>query len=194
MTGNSKPQESTEVGQDMSSNRLLQRVALPRWIIYFQAALLGIVATTFFIFGLMVGSLTSRTDANASERFDCRVAGQVEYRQNGELRPDEGAVVFLLPKSEKPDERAAAYPVSPEGFEPLDNPGIEILHQLGGAVVRTDEQGKFDVLIDGNAGRGIGYHFLVVSRHQTRAESESLSKQQVAAIGTFLHARRKTRQ
>jgi hypothetical protein len=147
--------------------------------------LLGIIATTFFIFGLMVGSLTSGVDVNAEARFDCRVSGIVEYRDDGELLPDAGAVVFLLPKKEKPDERAAASPVSPEGFRALDNPGIEILHQLGGAVVRADENGKFDVLIDGNAGLGVEYHFLIVSRHQARDESEPLSKQQVAAIGTF---------
>lgn len=171
--------------QSNSDNPFRQTVAIPRWIIYFQAALLGIIATTFFIFGLMVGSLTSGVDANADARFDSHVSGVVQYWEDGNLIPDEGAVVFLLPKKAKPDERAAASPVSPEGFRALDNPGIEILHQLGGAVVRTDENGKFDVLIDGNAGLGVDYHFLVVSRHQSRDESEQLSKQQVAAIGTF---------
>ena len=180
--------ESRIVAEDQPSNSknpFRQMVTIPRWIIYFQAALLGIIATTFFIFGLMVGSLTSGVDANAEARFDCRVSGIVEYRDEGELLPDAGAVVFLLRKKEKPAERAAASPVSPEGFRALDNPGIEILHQLGGAVVRADENGKFDVLIDGNAGLGVEYHFLVVSRHQSRDESEPLSKQQVAAIGTF---------
>ena len=183
--GNSEREPNAEDQRSNSVTSILQTVEIPRWIVYFQAALLGIIATTFFIFGLMVGSLTSGVDVNAESRFDVRVSGTVEYRTDGKLLPDEGAVIFLLPKQEKPDERAAARPVSPAGFRALDNPGIEIVHQLGGAIVRADENGKFNVLIDGNAGLGIDYHLLVVSRNCSRDEAELLTKQQVAAIGTF---------
>ena len=68
-------------------------VTVPRWAIYCQAALLGIIATTFFVFGMMVGSLTSNsTEVNAT--FDCRVVGSVAYRIDGDLKADDGAVIL----------------------------------------------------------------------------------------------------
>ena len=159
-------------------------IELPRWIVYCQAALLGVIAATFFIFGLMVGSLTTGQAPPDIAKVDCQVAGKVEYRDGAEIRPDEGAVIFLLPKNERPVERAAASSVNPDGFQALDNPGIEILHHLGGAVVRADENGEFDVVVDGNT-NGIDYYFLVVSRHKRNEETSPLTKLQVAAIGTY---------
>lgn len=148
--------------------------------------MLGIVATTFFIFGLMVGSLTSSGNPSASETFDCRVSGVVEYEDaNGDPLPDEGAVVFLFPAEGKPQERAAASSVSPDSFQALDNPGIEIVHRLGGAIVRADENGEFEVVVDGTPGSGKDYYLLVVSRNQAAGNAKPLSKKQVAVIGTF---------
>lgn len=172
-------------GRPAPTVRTAQLISVPRWLVYFQAGLLGVVATTFFVFGLMVGSLTSGSERPNDAKVDCRVSGRVTYRERGETKPDEGAVVFLLPKNRKPDERMDASSVSPAAFQALDNPGIEKLHQLGGAVVRADENGMFEVIIDGNESDGIDYHVLVVSRNQAGTETEQLSKPQVAAIGTF---------
>ena len=80
-------------------------IEVPRWAVYSQAALLGLIATTFFIFGMMVGNLTSNSSAEINQTFDCRVVGSVAYRVDGDLRADEGAVVMLLPQDRKPDVR-----------------------------------------------------------------------------------------
>lgn len=162
-----------------------ESVSLPRWVIYLQATLLGVVATTCFFFGMMVGSLTApRADA-VDATFDCRVAGTVLYRDNGDLRVDEGAVVFLLPKRGKPPERSPAKTVNPDFFQPLDNNSIDNIAALGGAVVRVNESGKFDVTIDASYETGIDYYLLVVSKNVRGVDTEPMTKEQSAMIGTF---------
>lgn len=160
-------------------------ISVPRWAVYCQAALLGLIATTFFIFGMMVGNLTSGKGSEVNQVFDCRVLGSVAYRNEGDLRADEGAVVFLLPKEKKPDERSPGNLVSPESFVALDNSAIDRIHELGGAVVRVDEYGNFDVLIDASYGNGLEYNVLIVSKNVRGVDTAPMTKEQVAAIGTF---------
>ncbi len=58
-------------------------ISVPRWVVYFQGALLGIVAATFFIFGLMVGSITSETSVKPLVK-SCQVNGEVTYSTGGQ--------------------------------------------------------------------------------------------------------------
>jgi hypothetical protein len=160
-------------------------IVLPRWIVYFQAALLGVIATTFFIFGLMVGSLTSGTEPDELAQFDCQISGVVEFQTAEGRRPDEGAVVMLLPKNGKPEMRAQGALVSPAGFQALDNLGIENVTKLGGAVVRADRNGEFNVEVSATGGKGIDYFLLVVSRNVANESGLELSKQERAGIGNF---------
>lgn len=172
------------VGEEAAENQWTERVSVPRWVVYFQAGLLGVVATTFFVFGLMVGNLTSgSTEVNAS--FDCRVVGSVAFRSRGDLRADEGAVVFLLPKDKQPDERSPGRLVNPETFKALDNSAIDRIHELGGAVVRADENGQFDVVVDASYGNGIEYYLLIVSKNRRGVETTPMTNEQVGAIGSF---------
>lgn len=159
-------------------------LTIPRYVVYFQVALLGITATTFFIFGVMVGSLTSRNRNETIPIFDCSVTGRVQFQSSGESFPDVGAVVFLLPKDRRPEERGAGNLVAPDSFQALNNPGIDILNQLGGSVVRADADGRFKVTIDASHD-GIGYFVLVVSKNVRRPNQNDMTKQQVAVIGTF---------
>ncbi len=156
-------------------------ISLPRWIVYFQGAMLGVVAATFFVFGLMVGNLTSGAGSMAEQKINCRVSGQVTYSRGDKNVPDINGVVLLLPVDKSPDQRADSAPVHPDSFEPLDNPAIDSVTFLGGAIVRVNEQGSFDVTIDGPQ----EYYLLIVSAHKDRDESKEFTKQQKAAIGTF---------
>jgi hypothetical protein len=165
-------------------SEMASAILIPRWVVYFQAALLGIVATTFFVFGLMVGCLTNNQGVAKLKTVPIEVTGTVQFDVGDGYLPDVGAVVFFLPKASRPDERAAGNLVSPDGFQPLNNPGIEMVNRLGGAVVRTDGAGKFNVTVDGNRS-GVDYFILVVSRNKVGEESKPMTKQQVAVIGTF---------
>lgn len=156
-------------------------VSVPRWIIYFQGALLGVVATTFFIFGLMVGNFTSGGPTKGEPELDCRVSGMISFRDEKQSKPDSGAVVLLLPQANRPNERVAPRSISPKTFQPLDNPAIDLVHQHGGAVVRADQQGRFEVVVDGPA----DYFLVVVSRHKQVEVGETLTKKERAIISTF---------
>lgn len=188
-TGRSGSTESSPSStSDATPNSLdesTKLISIPRWVVYFQAALLGIIATTFFIFGMMVGNLTSSSSREVNPNFDCRVVGSVAFRENGDLQADEGAVVFLLPKNEKPDERFPGESVNPGSFKALDNSAIDRIHELGGAVVRADQNGQFDVMIDANIAGGIEYYLIIVSNNVRGEDTEPMTKEQVAAVGTY---------
>lgn len=155
-------------------------VQVPRWIVYFQAALLGLVATTFFIFGIMVGSLTSKPGPTIDSRQDIRVTGSVYIMRQGERVPDAGSVVFLLPETPAEISRQHPETVRPDSFEPLENPTIDWIRHIGGAVIRTNVNGKFEVY-----GRPGKYNLLVISKVARRSESTKLPKPLVAIISQY---------
>lgn len=160
-------------------------IEVPRWAVYFQAALLGLIATTFFIFGLMVGNLTSSSDAETNAKFECRVFGSVAYRVDGDLRADDGAVIMLLPHDKKPEVRSPGELVNPDSFKALENDAIARIQSLGGAVVRADENGQFDVVIDAKQGNGLEYYLLIVSKNQRGVDIKEMTKEEFASIGTY---------
>lgn len=159
-----------------------------RKLIYGQAALLGVSAATFFMLGLMVGNLTSTSGevANSNPSFvgyveDCRVSGLVTFQKNGNEFPDKGAVVLLFPRSSSPPTPQTPGLVMPKTFVALDNPTIEAIHTAGGAVVRADSDGKFEVLVD----QGREYRLLVVSKNRTPQGSTLTEPQQLLLESWF---------
>lgn len=174
-----------EAGQSEGTRSWKQTIPIARWVVYCQAALLGLIAFAFFMFGMLVGSFTSGSGGHVNATFDCRVLGSVAYRDQGDLLADEGAVIFLLPCDRQPRERSPGGLVNPETFKVLDNPAIDSIHELGGAVVRADENGQFDVLIDASYGDGVGYNLLIVSKNARGIETEAMTKEQIAGISTF---------
>ena len=127
-------------------------VVLPRWTVHLQAALLAVVAATFFLLGTMFGaaSNTGRTvdpDHIAdNSSFDCRISGAVALPSSNRTTP----VVFILPMDQFPDQPLPARVVTPEHFLPLDNQTIAAVHDLGGAITRVDEGGNFYAIVDGD--------------------------------------------
>jgi hypothetical protein len=130
-------------------------VTLPRWTVHFQALLLGVVATTFFLFGMLVGSSSSITSLPAEGlelSYDCRVSGKLVAQTNGREHPAFGGVVFALPRDRSPKSPLPSTGITPKEFQPLDNQTIAAIHDLGGAVSRVDEDGQFDLIVDGGRG------------------------------------------
>ncbi len=131
-------------------------VTLPRWTVHFQALLLGVVATTFFLFGMLVGSLSSggpsRNDQTIEIAFDCRVSGKLVANTNGGENPAVGGIAFALPRDRFPQSPLLSAGVTPKDFQPLDNQTIAAIHDLGGAVARVDDSGRFDLIVDGGRG------------------------------------------
>lgn len=159
----------------------IDSITLPRWIVYFQGALLGVVAATFFVFGMMVGNLTSGANSTAEQKQNVHVSGEVVYMRSGREVSDVNAVVMFLPANKKPNERSNAKAVHPDSFEPLNNIGIDRVSDMGGSIVRVNEQGVFNVFIDGPQ----DYYVLVVSANRQPESAPSFNKRQKAAVATF---------
>jgi hypothetical protein len=87
--------------------------------------------------------------------------------------------------NKKPDARSQGNLVHPDSFQALDNEAIDRIYRLGGAVVRADENGQFEVTIDANAVLGVSYHVLIVSKNGEVADRESLTKDQFASLAEF---------
>lgn len=151
-----------------------QTITLSRRVVYFQAALLGVIATTFFVFGMMVGTLTSGRSLD-QEILDCAVTGRVLW----EGEPDRGAVVYILPLGKTTESRLNPRSLHPDAFDAVENEVIEMIVGMGGAVVRTDRNGEFDVDVDSPA----RYSVVVVSKNSP--SSAQLGKKQMAALSTF---------
>ena len=75
--------------------------------------------------------------------------------------------------------------VHPDSFQALDNEAIDRIHRLGGAVVRADENGHFEVTIDSNAVVGVPYQVLIVSKNGAQEDGSSLTKDQFASLAEF---------
>ncbi|MDB4372955.1 hypothetical protein N9007_01705 [bacterium] len=160
-------------------------IQLPRWVVYAQALLLVVTAGIFFMVGLLVGELASPSSADFNRTLDCRVYGSIAYREDGNLKADRGAVVLILPANRKPTGRSQGELVHPDSFQALDNEAIDRIHRLGGAVVRADENGQFEVTIDSNAVVGVPYQVLIVSKNGIQREGNNLTKDQFASLAEF---------
>jgi hypothetical protein len=150
-------------------------VQIPRWVIYFQAALLGVVATTFFIFGMMVGSV-SNSNANQNSDQEYRVNGRVVLSEN---LAEPGAVILLLPDPPSAISRQNPSTITPTNFEPLENPTIDWIGKQGGTVVRSNINGEFEIYA-----RGGNYVLLVISTNKS-PQSHQLTKKQIAALSQY---------
>lgn len=159
---------------------LSETIPVPRWVVYVQASLLGIIATSFFVFGLAVGSNTPGSGRGPAPDSDVRISGTVLFERNGIEEVDESAVVMLLPVSARPDPRPDPQTLVPARFVPLDNSSIEIIRDLGGAVVRVNRSGRFQATVRG----GRSYWLLIVSRNQS-AGPQTIDKQMRADLGGF---------
>lgn len=172
-------QETQSKTNKSGSSRLTETIPIARWIVYTQAAFLGIVATTFFVFGLAVGNNTGEQATEVTRNTETVLGGLVVFRKNGNEEVDTGAVVLVLPVKNFPDPRPEPDSLVPDRFVPLDNPAIETIRELGGAVVRVDRIGRFQTKL-----RSGSYWVLVLSCNQS-VEKPEIEKQIRADLGDY---------
>ncbi len=174
------PERPSGRRRDSDLNVLTEAIAVPRWVVYVQAALLGIVATTFFVFGLAVGTSTGTFARPELANTSVSVSGTVLFRHNGNEEVDTGAVVLLLPVDGRPNPRPEPDTLIPDQFVPLDNPAIDTIREMGGAVVRVNRAGQFQTRL--RAGRS--YWLLVLSRNVPSVPA-AIDKQLRADLGSY---------
>jgi hypothetical protein len=166
-------------GGDPGPPGFSEKILVARWVVYVQAALLGIVATSFFVFGLAVGSNTGVRSPELPGKTQVSASGLVVFRENGLEEVDTGAVVMFLPVDKYPDPRPEPDGLLPDRFVPLDNPAIESLRAIGGAVVRVDRIGRYQARL-----RSGSYWLLVLSRNRSSPNRE-IEKQVRADLGDY---------
>ena len=181
VTDDESSKESMADGRaSILSGELVELIPIPRWIVYLQGALLGVIATSFFVFGFAVGNHTKSLSQQSAEPGRCQVQGTVYFDEGTYRRADYGAVVLLLPAERKPRQRPDASGLRPGSFEPLDNPSIEAIRELGGAVVRANTDGAFQATLEADK----SYWVLAISKNKQLPDAE-ISKQTRAEIGAY---------
>jgi len=124
------------------------KVSIPRYMLYAQGALLGVIGLAAFVFGIFVGQGT-RTGPTAAERDKPIVLkGTITYQTATKPRPDDGAVVIILPADAKA-ERGQKIPLpylAPEAPLPVpSSQPLMLLKELRGIYARADTNGDYRV-------------------------------------------------
>lgn len=158
-------------------------VAIPRYALYLQGALLGVVALVAFAIGILTGgALLTQPPAPAAPQATV-IGGSVTYASGPRHLPDEGAVIAVIPDSQvKPDEKAPVDGLRPDDPTPGESHrGIAILRELGGAYARTDPNGRFQVRLP-DRGR---YLVLVISNQKQLGPREEIQTADILKLGPF---------
>lgn len=158
------------------------RIAVPRYVLYTQGVLLGAVALTCFVFGVLTGGTFFSSPASAG-KGPTAISGTVRYAAGNQRLPDEGAVIIVLPQTKDVGQRASAEGMRPD--EPLPDeplPGAQQIRDMGGAYTRAGPQGEFKVDLAGSG----KYYVLVLSNHARRSGDENVKTTDLATIGRFL--------
>jgi hypothetical protein len=161
------------------------RVSVARRVVYLQGFLLGAVALGFFVFGVIVGTRSTPSDAVVGGRGPFTVTGSVHYRDaQGQRQPDVGSLLCILPAGQQPEQqwRAEAWEhLQQEAAGAVDQAVTAELKALGGDWTRADAQGRYRLRVPA----GGHYFLLVISRHAQREPDSSLKRRDLAEIGRY---------
>ncbi|HJN08028.1 MAG TPA: hypothetical protein QF564_05005 [Pirellulaceae bacterium] len=178
-------ENESESSQKAPAKVNIDRVSIPRSVLYVQGILLALVAIIAFVFGVLVGGRGSSPESAQVVARPCTVDGHVHYlTQNGAEIPDEGTVVIVVPQDQRPssEQRAPVEGLRPSDPLPQENhPALRTIRMLGGAYTRTDENGAYDLRLPA-AGE---YFVLVLSRNRYRNANEDPVRADLAQIGAY---------
>jgi phage FluMu protein Com len=163
-----------------------EKVAVPRWVLYTQGALLGAVALGAFTFGWLFGAITSRSGAPVAQHDTPHIVkGALTYDDgNAGEQPDAGSVVILVPDVKiSHNEKIAVTGLRPDDPWRVgeSNSSLQQIAALDGAYARTDTDGRFSLQVP----RRGTYFMLIISGNATRSGSQILNRQDLAEIGRY---------
>ena len=158
------------------------KVAVPRFVLYTQGALLGVVAIGAFLLGWVFGAVTSSPGTSVVEDNTPRVIkGTLTFEDDVGQKPDAGSVVILVPQESRPtiDEKVPAMGLGPDDQPPDES--LQRITVMGGAYGRTDVNGDFRVQVP-RRGR---YFMLLISANQPRPSDSEFNKEHLAQMGRY---------
>jgi hypothetical protein len=159
------------------------KLAVSRAVLYMQGVLLGIVALASFFLGVMAGVGTSdRRSDDGGLPQPCFLRGGVGIQDEaGQVSPDTGAVVVVVPRDIHPDRKAEMAGLLPQDPSPGEtHPGLQEIRSIGGDYGRADGEGRFQLRVPDTG----DYFLLVISANVKRREGEQ-PKAVLAQIGRF---------
>ena len=169
---------------EVALRSLLDRVAVPRGVLYAQGILLAVVGLTGFVLGLLFHSEEPSASEQVALPQYVDVSGSVVIRDESENdRPDAGAVVLVVPRDSRPEAEqrvdvAGFRPGDPEPAE--DNPALQALYRLGGTAARASSEGRFQIRLPAG-----DYYVLVLSRNRFRPSSQQPTREDLSQIGRY---------
>ena len=164
----------------------INRVLVPRNVLYMQGILLAVVALVSFVLGVMVGGGGKPTQVADKPPQPCILSGEVVYRTGGgRNRPDDGSVVLVVPTNDRPAPTNKAVIEGLRPGDPLpreDSDNLRIIRAIGGDYVRTDNNGQYQIRLP-DTGR---YFVLVVSKNAYRGAGDEIDKVDIAQLGRYV--------
>jgi hypothetical protein len=161
-------------------------VSFPRRVIYVHAATLALLLAGAFGLGYLVGH-DHRPSAVSAPQSSAPIAldGRVTYPgPNFDQIGDDGSVVIALPRAARPGrtEKPSLAGLGPLDPAPADNdPVVEALAALGGVYLRTDNEGRFRMVLPQSG----EYYLLYISRHATRENNNPIRREHLAEMGEY---------
>ncbi len=139
------PSSVLERGKPVPRNMILYH----RRTFYIHGVLFVVVGAVAFLAGYYIGHGTATEKMLAEQEKQQRqlatVEGTLEYKDSlGQTRPDQGAVIVILPEGAAPEKKLAVTDFDPSSPESEENPReIRRLLELGGFFLRADAEGHF---------------------------------------------------
>jgi hypothetical protein len=174
--------DTEEPVEDVDTNVDYARVAVPRYILYVQGALLGFIGLICFALGMLAGgSVFSRPEPAGPQPV--KLEGTVSYARGSRVAADASAVVIALPQvQEQLDERIPIVGLRPDETPPEATArGLEIIRTLGGSYTRADDQGRFSLELP-NRGK---YFVLVLSAEGKSGAGQLPPTEDILRMGRY---------
>ena len=167
-----------------TARSLLDRVAIPRAVLYAQGILLAVVGLAGFVLGVLFGATQEPAPEQAAVTELVTLSGWIRWQDAAAReQPDEGAVILAFPRDSRPeaDQRldiAGFRPGDPQPTE--DHPALQTLYRLGGAVAWASPDGHFRLRLAAG-----DYYLLVLSRSVFRQSSQQPVREDLSQIGRY---------
>ncbi len=162
----------------------VNKVAVPRQVLYLQGALLAIVALFSLSVGMLIGARRGGDEAGATVHGPqaCLLTGRIALQtQDDSLLPDQGAVAIVLPQQAHPETQWEIVGLRPQDPPlPDDHATVRAIRALGGDVARADADGRYRLQV---ANRG-HYYVLVISATR-RSNASELPRPILAQMGRY---------
>lgn len=167
-----------------TARTLLDRVAIPRAVLYAQGVLLAVVGLAGFVLGVLFGSTQEPAAEQAAVTEVVTLSGWIRWQDDSASeQPDEGAVILAFPRDSRPE---ADQKLDIAGFRPGDpqptddHPALQTLYRMGGAAAWASSDGHFRLRL--SAG---DYYVLVLSRGAFRQSSQQPVPEDLSQIGRY---------